>query len=154
MLAETLASSQKKCLDLHGYIHCMPYGKVEFVIKLSPLHPGYVIMVCAEMRDVQRAISDRIWGNIMAKADKARMNRQCWSHAGIRAETSKICRRRCRQSFSQRRRRRGDEVEYEERSRISSHGAFGAEKPFESTRNAWWWDPASLMVGGCTHTSD
>jgi hypothetical protein len=25
----------------------MPYGKVSFVIKLSPLHPGYVITVCA-----------------------------------------------------------------------------------------------------------
>lgn len=36
-----------KVVDLHGYIHCMPYGNVEFVIKLSPLHPGYVMMVCA-----------------------------------------------------------------------------------------------------------
>jgi hypothetical protein len=70
-------SSQKERLDLHGYIHCMPYGKVAFVIKLSPLHPGYVITLCAEMRDAQRAISDRIWGNIMAKTDKAQMDRQC-----------------------------------------------------------------------------
>jgi hypothetical protein len=30
-----------------GYIHCIPYGKVSFVTKLSPLHPGYVITVCA-----------------------------------------------------------------------------------------------------------
>ena len=30
-----------------GYIHCMPYGKVSLVIKLSPLHPGYVMTVCA-----------------------------------------------------------------------------------------------------------
>lgn len=30
-----------------GYIHCMPYGNVAFVTKLSPLHPGYVTTVCA-----------------------------------------------------------------------------------------------------------
>lgn len=30
-----------------GYIHCMPYGNVSFVIRLSPLHPGYVMTVCA-----------------------------------------------------------------------------------------------------------
>jgi hypothetical protein len=68
----------------------MPYGKVEFVTKLSPLHPGYVIMVCPETSDVQRAISERIWGNIMVKADKAWMNRKCWPNTEIKAETSKI----------------------------------------------------------------
>jgi hypothetical protein len=30
-----------------GYIHCIPYGKVSFVTRLSPLHPGYVSTVCA-----------------------------------------------------------------------------------------------------------
>jgi hypothetical protein len=30
-----------------GYIHCIPYGKVSFVTKLSPLQPGYVSTVCA-----------------------------------------------------------------------------------------------------------
>lgn len=34
--------------DLHGYIHCMPYGNVSFVMRLSPLHPGYVRTVCAD----------------------------------------------------------------------------------------------------------
>lgn len=51
---------------LHGYIHCIPYGKVlfgptprppestncssvPFVCKLSPLHPGYVMTVCAKV---------------------------------------------------------------------------------------------------------
>jgi hypothetical protein len=93
----------------------MPYGKVEFVIKLSPLHPGYEIMVCAETSDVQRAISDRIWGNIMMRVDKARMRRQCWSHAEIKAETSNMSMSLSMSlSFSQRSRRRGDEVEYEE----------------------------------------
>jgi hypothetical protein len=92
----------------------MPYGKVEFVTKLSPLHPGYVTMVCAETSDVQRAISDRIWGNIM-KVDKARMRRQCWSDAEIRAETSNMSLSlSLLLSFSQRSRRRGDEVEYED----------------------------------------
>jgi hypothetical protein len=95
----------------------MPYGKVSFVTKLSPLHPGYVTTVCAEMSDVQRAISDRIWGNIMVKADKVRKNRQCWSDAEIRAEISKIwlsLSPSLSLSFSQRRRRRKDEVEYEQ----------------------------------------
>ena len=32
---------------LQGYIHCIPYGNVSFVIKLSPLQPGYVMIVCA-----------------------------------------------------------------------------------------------------------
>jgi hypothetical protein len=94
----------------------MPYGKVAFVIKLSPLHPGYEITLCAEMRDVQRAISDRIWGNIMVEVDKARMNRECWSSPEIRAEISKISSSvsvSVSVSFSQRRRRR-DEVEFEE----------------------------------------
>lgn len=31
----------------HGYIHCMPYGKLSFVMRLSPRQPGYVMMVCA-----------------------------------------------------------------------------------------------------------
>ena len=52
---------------LHGYIHCMPYGKVllgptpnppdaansscvPFVCRLSPLQPGYVMTVCPETR--------------------------------------------------------------------------------------------------------
>jgi hypothetical protein len=35
--------------SLHGYIHCMPYGNDEFVIKLLPLHPGYVMIVCADV---------------------------------------------------------------------------------------------------------
>lgn len=87
----------------------MPYGKVSFVTKLSPLHPGYEITLCAETRDVQRAISDRIWGNIMVEVAKARMIRECWSSPEIRAEISKIS----SVSFSQRRRRR-DEVEFEE----------------------------------------
>jgi hypothetical protein len=90
----------------------MPYGKVEFVTKLSPLHPGYVTMVCAETSDVQRAISERIWGNIM-KAEKARMRRKCWSHAEIRTETLNMS-LSLSLSFSQRSRRRGDEVGYEE----------------------------------------
>ncbi len=47
----------------------MPYGKVSFVIRLSPLHPGYETIVCAEISDEKRAISDRIWGNIV-KVDK------------------------------------------------------------------------------------
>lgn len=34
--------------DLHGYIHCMPYGNVSLVMRLSPLHPGYVRTVCAD----------------------------------------------------------------------------------------------------------
>jgi hypothetical protein len=33
-----------------GYIHCIPYGKVSLVTKLSPLHPGYVSTVCASPR--------------------------------------------------------------------------------------------------------
>lgn len=37
---------------LHGYIHCMPYGKVALVIRLSPLHPGYTMTVCADTRAV------------------------------------------------------------------------------------------------------
>jgi hypothetical protein len=57
-------------LHLHGYIHCMPNGNVSFEIRLFPLHPGYVRMVCAEARVVNRAISDRIRGNIMMPADK------------------------------------------------------------------------------------
>jgi hypothetical protein len=70
------------------------------------------------MRDVQRAISDRIWGNIMVEVDKARMNRECWSSPEIRAEISKISSSvsvsvSVSVSFSQRRRRR-DEVEFEE----------------------------------------
>ena len=34
--------------DLHGYIHCMPNGNVSLVMRLSPLHPGYVRTVCAD----------------------------------------------------------------------------------------------------------
>lgn len=34
--------------DSHGYIHCMPNGNVSLVMRLSPLHPGYVRTVCAE----------------------------------------------------------------------------------------------------------
>ena len=54
--------------DIHGYIHCIPYGNVlfgptpnppdstncsivPFSCKLSPLHPGYVMTVCAEMKE-------------------------------------------------------------------------------------------------------
>lgn len=37
-----------RCSDLHGYIHCMPYGKESLVMRLSPLHPGYVRTVCAD----------------------------------------------------------------------------------------------------------
>ena len=48
-------------MDLQGYDHCMPYGQyspsvpnplvsstVPLACKLSPLHPGYVMTVCAE----------------------------------------------------------------------------------------------------------
>ena len=41
---------------LHGYIHCMPYGKVSLVIRLSPRHPGYVMTVCAAV-SVERAVA-------------------------------------------------------------------------------------------------
>lgn len=34
--------------NLHGYIHCMPKGNESLVIRLSPLHPGYVRTVCAD----------------------------------------------------------------------------------------------------------
>lgn len=48
----------------HGYIHCMPYGKVlfepmpspcasatvPFEFRLSPRHPGYVMTVWVETR--------------------------------------------------------------------------------------------------------
>lgn len=34
--------------NVHGYIHCMPYGKVSLVIRLLPLVPGYVKTVCAD----------------------------------------------------------------------------------------------------------
>lgn len=51
----------------HGYSHCMPYGwrlsctasplvwlTVPFVIRLSPLHPGYVMTRCAVEREMDR----------------------------------------------------------------------------------------------------
>ena len=42
-----MRTSRRKKMCLQGYIHCIPYGNVSFVIKLSPLQPGYVMMVCA-----------------------------------------------------------------------------------------------------------
>ena len=57
--------SRSACV--HGYIHCIPYGyvlfgptpsppdaannSVPFLFRLSPRHPGYVMTVCAEMRE-------------------------------------------------------------------------------------------------------
>ena len=42
-----------------GYIHCMPKGKVSFVIKLSPLHPGYVRTECASTTTAHIAASSQ-----------------------------------------------------------------------------------------------
>jgi len=42
------ASNDSAAPDLQGYIHCMPYGNVSFVMRVFPLHPGYEMMMCAE----------------------------------------------------------------------------------------------------------
>lgn len=33
---------------LHGYSHCMPYGKVSLVMRLFPRDPGYEMRMCAD----------------------------------------------------------------------------------------------------------
>lgn len=40
-----LRTRTRTCLQ--GYDHCIPYGQEALVIRLSPLHPGYVSTVCA-----------------------------------------------------------------------------------------------------------
>ena len=58
-------SGDGKVCYLHGYIHCMPYGKVSFVIRLSPRQPGYVMTVCAAV-NVDRATVRMNVGSIVA----------------------------------------------------------------------------------------
>lgn len=41
---------------LHGYIHCMPYGKVSFVMRELPLQPGYEMTLWAEVRAAKASV--------------------------------------------------------------------------------------------------
>lgn len=49
----------------HGYIHCMPNGNVSLVMRLSPLHPGYVRTVCADDSVAALMSASNVEENIM-----------------------------------------------------------------------------------------
>ena len=75
---------RKEKPNLQGYIHCMPKGKVSFVMRLSPLQPGYVMTVCdvtnaapARVRSVV-GIMVELWGvetNVAQKENKEKEQR-------------------------------------------------------------------------------
>jgi hypothetical protein len=80
--APQMGYNEDRKSDLHGYIHCIPHGKtvepfgrismpllssstVPFVTRLSPLHPGYVITVCALARLVIAEMATRTVANMV-----------------------------------------------------------------------------------------
>lgn len=50
----------------HGYIHCMPYGKVSLVIRLFPRQPGYVMTVCADASVAAAIVASIVKETILA----------------------------------------------------------------------------------------